>query len=72
MFKTITKWFFLYILKRKYYRIGSCNACGQCCQKIYVKHKQIIQTEAEYANDIEQQAVEAIQDTPGTYVTEIF
>ena len=48
MLKNIKKWFYLYILKRKYYRIGSCNACGQCCQKIYVKHKQVIQTEAEF------------------------
>lgn len=48
MFKLIKKWFYLYILKRKYYRIGSCNACGRCCQKIYVKHKQVIQTEAEF------------------------
>lgn len=48
MFKTIKKWFYLYVLKRKYYRVGSCNACGRCCQKIYVKHKQVIQTEAEF------------------------
>lgn len=48
MFKNLKKWFYLYILKRKYYRVGSCNACGRCCQKIYVKHKQVIQTEAEF------------------------
>ncbi len=48
MFKIIKKWFYLYVLKRKYYRVGSCNACGRCCQKIYVKHKQVIQTEAEF------------------------
>ena len=48
MLKNLKKWFYLYILKRKYYRVGSCNACGRCCQKIYVKHKQVIQTEAEF------------------------
>ena len=52
MFKKIydklKKWFYLYILRRKYYRIGSCNACGRCCQRIYVKHQSIIQTEAEF------------------------
>ena len=48
MFKTLRKWFYLYVLRRKYYRIGSCNACGRCCQKIYVKHTHVIQTEAEF------------------------
>ena len=48
MFKTLKKWFYLYILRRKYYRVGSCNACGKCCQKIYVKHRHVIQTEEEF------------------------
>ncbi len=48
MFKKIKKWYYLYILHRKYYRTGSCNACGRCCQKIYVKHKHVIQTESEF------------------------
>ena len=48
MFKTLKKWFYLYILRRKYYRVGSCNACGRCCQKIYVKHTHVIQNEAEF------------------------
>lgn len=48
MFKKLKKFFYLYILKRKYYRVGSCNACGRCCQKIYVKHRDIIQTEEEF------------------------
>ena len=48
MFKKIKKIFYLYILKRKYYRVGKCNACGRCCQKIYVKHKGVIQTEEEF------------------------
>ena len=48
MFKKIKKIIFLHILKRKYYRVGKCNACGRCCQKIYVKHKGVIQTEEEF------------------------
>lgn len=48
LFEIIRKWFYLYILRRKYYRTGSCNACGRCCQKIYVKHTHIIQNEAEF------------------------
>ena len=48
MFKFLKKIFYLYILKRKYYRVGSCNACGMCCKKIYVKHKTVIQTEEEF------------------------
>lgn len=48
MFKKIKKWYYLYILHRKYFRTGSCNACGRCCQKIYVKHKHVIQTESEF------------------------
>ena len=48
MFKRVKKFFYLYILRRKYYRVGSCNACGRCCQKIYVKHKNVIQTEEEF------------------------
>ena len=48
MLKKIKKFFNLYILRRKYYRVGQCNACGRCCQKIYVKHKNVIQTEEEF------------------------
>ena len=48
MFKTLKKYFYLYILGRKYYRTGSCNACGSCCKKIYVKHKDVIKTEEEF------------------------
>jgi len=47
-FSKLRKWFYLYILRKKYYRVGSCIACGRCCQKIYVKHTSIIQTEAEF------------------------
>ena len=48
MFNKLKKLFYLYILRRKYYRTGSCNACGRCCKKIYVKHKNVIQTEEEF------------------------
>ena len=48
MFSKLRKLFYLYILRRKYYRTGSCNACGRCCKKIYVKHKNVIQTEEEF------------------------
>ena len=48
IYKILRKWFYLYILHKKYYRTGSCNACGRCCQKIYVKHEAVIQTEAEF------------------------
>ena len=51
-YKTLKKLFYLHILKRKYYRVGSCNACGRCCQKIYVKHKDVIKTEEELVNII--------------------
>lgn len=37
MLKNLKKFFYLKILKRKYYRIGSCNRCGKCCKRIYVK-----------------------------------
>jgi len=48
MFKKLKKFFYLYILRRNYYRTGKCNACGRCCKKIYVKHRGVIQTEAEF------------------------
>ena len=44
----IRKFIYLHILRKKYYRTGSCNACGRCCQKIYVKHKDVIKTEEEF------------------------
>ena len=36
---SLKKFFYKYILRRKYYRYGACNRCGDCCSKIYVKHK---------------------------------
>ena len=35
----LKKIFYKYILRRKYYRFGKCNRCGDCCSKIYVNHK---------------------------------
>ena len=46
--KLIKKFFYLHILRRKYYRTGACSGCGRCCRKIYVKHKNVIQTEEEF------------------------
>lgn len=37
------------ILKRKYYRIGSCVKCGCCCENIYVRHhNKLIKTQEEF------------------------
>ena len=35
----LKKIFYKYILRRKYYRYGKCNRCGDCCSKMYVNHK---------------------------------
>ena len=45
----IKKFFLKYILRRKYYRTGSCKGCGACCSHIYVKHmKGVVKTEEEF------------------------
>lgn len=45
----IKKFVHKYILKRKYFRSGSCNGCGACCTHIYVKHqKGVVKTEDEF------------------------
>ncbi len=45
----IKKFFHIYILKRKYYRHGSCLKCGACCTNIYIRHKnKVIQTIEEF------------------------
>ncbi len=46
----LKKFFLKYILKRKYYRMGSCKGCGKCCENIYVNHGKsgFIKTEAEF------------------------
>ncbi len=42
----LKRFYYLYVLKRKYYRSGKCNCCGRCCEKIYVKHgKSILDNE---------------------------
>lgn len=45
----IKKFFYKYILRKKYYRYGSCKRCGACCSRIYVRHqKDTIKTEDEF------------------------
>lgn len=45
----VKKFFHLYILKRKYYRYGTCAKCGACCKNIYVRHKNtIIKTKEDF------------------------
>ncbi len=49
LLKNIKKFYLLKILKKKYIRTGSCNACGRCCREIYVKHSGgIIKEEEEF------------------------
>ena len=43
----IKKFFFYYILRKKYFREGHCLMCGRCCEKIYVKHGKNVITEEE-------------------------
>ena len=44
--KNIKKFVYSKILRRHYYRVGSCKCCGECCQHIYVKHgKNVIKDE---------------------------
>ncbi len=43
------RFFYKYILRRKYYRNGACKGCGACCTHIYVKHvKGVVKTEDEF------------------------
>jgi len=45
----LKKFFYKYILRKQYFRFGSCRRCGDCCSKIYVKHKSgVIKDEAEF------------------------
>ena len=45
----VKKLFYKYILRRKYYRQGSCARCGACCSRIYVNHRKgMIKTEDEF------------------------
>lgn len=47
---SLKKFFYLKILRKKYYRVGKCKCCGKCCQNIYVNHdkKGFIKTEEEF------------------------
>lgn len=48
----LKRFYYLYILKRKYYRSGKCNCCGRCCEKIYVKHGKNILKDEEVFNKL--------------------
>lgn len=49
MLERIKKFFYLKILRKKYYRTGSCKGCGRCCRQIYVKHANgVIKDEADF------------------------
>lgn len=49
MLKKIKKFIHKYILRKQYYRTGQCNRCGDCCKRIYVRHKKdVIKTEEEF------------------------
>ena len=45
----LKKFFYKYILRRKYYKYGKCIRCVDCCSKIYVNsRKNIIKEEEEF------------------------
>lgn len=45
----LKKFLYKYVLRRKYYRQGSCVRCGACCSRIYVNHqKGMIRDEQEF------------------------
>ena len=47
----IKKFWYLHILKRRYFRFGKCAKCGECCHHIYVRHEnKIIKTAEEFEN----------------------
>ncbi|MBR6164122.1 YkgJ family cysteine cluster protein [bacterium] len=49
MLKKIKKFIYKTILRRQYYRTGQCNRCGDCCKRIYVRHKKdVIKDEKEF------------------------
>lgn len=51
MLKKIKKFIHKTIMRRQYYRTGECNRCGDCCKKIYVRHKKdVIKSEEEFKN----------------------
>lgn len=49
IFGKIKRFFYKYILRKKYYRSGQCNRCGACCTRIYVRHqKDVVKSEKEF------------------------
>ena len=49
VFKKLKRFFFKHVLKRTYYRSGSCSNCGECCKQIYVRHaRNVVQTVKEH------------------------
>ncbi len=38
MKQKLKKFYYKYILRKKYIRTGACLKCGQCCRNIYIKH----------------------------------
>ena len=47
----IKKFYYLKILKKRYYRFGKCAKCGACCENIYVRHNgKIIKTQEKFEN----------------------
>ena len=46
---SIKKFILTKILRRKYYRTGKCNACGQCCLQIHVIYsRRVVKDEKEF------------------------
>ena len=52
--KKVKDFFYSKILRRKYYRYGTCNKCGACCENIYIRHQGgIIKTKDEFREILE-------------------
>lgn len=48
-FQKLKKFYYLKILKKKYYKTGKCVRCGCCCENIYVRHEgKVIKEIAEF------------------------
>ncbi|MBQ8635675.1 YkgJ family cysteine cluster protein, partial [bacterium] len=49
--KKLKKFYYLKILKKRYFRCGKCLKCGCCCENIYVRHNgDVIKTQEEFEN----------------------
>ncbi len=45
----LKKYYYTKILKRNYFRYGSCKKCGACCKNIYIRHKNnVIKSKEEF------------------------